>query len=587
MNSMINHYKYVFEHLPTPIWIKSINNDLLYINQSFADFFHLTPDKVIGYSLETLIASTTNSSLIQLYKSIQINNNTTRTTIKTDLGLFKHLIFVYPDKMTHQDIVLGLLLMSSDVSGPSKQNLLETIMDNVPEMIFYKNQEGCYKGANKPCRDFYSAQGVDDLLGKTDLELPLDRNFIETCIKHDQIVIKSQKPLVFEEDFITPDGHKEVLETIKTPVFDEEGKLWGIVGVVRDITTKKSYEDKLRYLSYTDTLSGLYNRAYFNESITEMIEKNVFPIGFILGDVNGLKIVNDTLGHLAGDKLIQATARQLTMVCPEKSLIFRWGGDEFIILLPHSSKEECEGLMTEISKACDESKWHTPNTDENLKLSISLGYSLFKDKSDNIDEVLQDAEDKLYRQKILSEKSVRSSILLSLQNSLKARDPETQAHTQRIVESCLAIGKALNLDSDLLDELALVAKLHDIGKIGIPESIHLKSTKLTPEEVEIIKTHSEKGYRLTNLFPELSHISRAILTHHEKWDGSGYPLGLKGEEIPLIARIVSVVDAYDAMTSNRTYNHIKSKEEALQELKRCANTHFDPHIVEVFCKLVE
>lgn len=472
-----------------------------------------------------------------------------------------------------------LLLQGAEESNSKEHNLLKTIIDNVPELIFYKNYEGRYEGANKACQDFYRSKGVEHFLGKKDIELPLAQNFINTCIEHDQIVIASQKPLAFQETFVNENGHEEILETIKTPVFDKDGKIWGIVGVVRDITAQKLLEDKLRYYSYTDTLSGLYNRAYFNEILAQMVEEEVFPIGFILGDLDGLKIVNDTLGHLSGDKLIQETAKQLQAVSPEKAMIFRWGGDEFVILLPHSNEVECESLIQRMITACETCEC------ENVKLSMSLGYSLFNSKADNIDQVMQATENKLYRQKMLNGKSLRSSILSSLLDSLESKNIETRAHADRVVSSCLAIGKALNLDTTHLDELTLVAKLHDIGKIGIPEPILLKPEKLTKEEFEIIKMHSEKGYRLTILFPELSHIARGILTHHEKWDGSGYPLGLKGLEIPLVSRIVSVADAYDAMTNDCIYAQTKSKEEALEEIKHCAGTHFDPHIVAIFANL--
>lgn len=138
-----------------------------------------------------------------------------------------------------------------------------------------------------------------------------------------------------------------------------------------------------------------------------------------------------------------------------------------------------------------------------------------------------------------------------------------------------------------MDKLLLVGKLHDIGKIGIPEHILLKTDRLADDEYEIMKTHSEKGYRLALLLPELSHISRAILTHHERWDGKGYPLGLKEEEIPLIARIVSVVDAFDSMTHDRVYSKAVSKTDAICELKNCAGEQFDPSIVEAFCNILE
>ncbi|MGL5328499.1 MAG: HD-GYP domain-containing protein [Peptostreptococcaceae bacterium] len=192
-----------------------------------------------------------------------------------------------------------------------------------------------------------------------------------------------------------------------------------------------------------------------------------------------------------------------------------------------------------------------------------------------------------YKQKILNGKSLTKSMLYTLESNLQLKNIETKEHTERVHDYCLKLGEKLNLDEETIEELLLVAKFHDIGKIGVSESILLKKGKLTEDEYEIMKTHSEKGYRLTLLIPELSHISRSILTHHERWDGKGYPLGLREEEIPLIARIVCVVDAYDAMTNNRVYSKKVEKSKAIKELKRCSGTQFDPYIVKVFCDMIE
>lgn len=398
-------------------------------------------------------------------------------------------------------------------------------------------------------------------------------------MEHDRDVMERKSTHIFEEYFPVDGSETIIFETTKTPVQNKSGKVCGIVGVVRDVTEQRTLEDHLRYLSYTDTLSGLYNRTFFNETLSSLCKEDVFPLGFILADVNGLKIINDTLGHLVGDELIQSTAQLLKDTCPKNARIFRWGGDEFVILLPNSTQEDCNKLILQITNVAER------YTNEDFRLSLSLGSSLIYDHNVNINKIMQDAEEKLYRKKMLHFKSLRNSVLSTLQKSLAAKNVETEAHTQRLVDNCLAIGRAMQLDLAVLDELVLVAKLHDIGKIGIPESILLKPSRLTEEEFELMKTHTEKGYRLTCSFPELSHISRAILTHHERWDGKGYPLGLKGEEIPLVARIVAIVDAYDAMTHNRNYNHVKTKEQALAEIKRCAGSQFDPEIVNVFCQL--
>lgn len=461
-----------------------------------------------------------------------------------------------------------------------QQKILENIINNVPELIFYKDQEGRYQVANKHCKDFYKAKGIEEIIGKTDLELPLNQAFIEECVKHDQEIYASKTPLSFEEEYVSSDGSKEVFETIKTPVFNEEGEVLGIVGVVREITQRKKIEERLRYLSYTDTLTGLYNRAYFNKVVRELIAKKDFPIGVILGDVNGLKMVNDTMGHLVGDELIKTMAKLLQEVCPSGTFLFRWGGDEFVILVPCSTQESCERLIRKVNTACKKVN------NLSFALSLSLGVAIFKDESGSIDESLQEAEDKLYRQKLLNSKSIRSSILSSLQTSLQAKNVETEAHTKRVVKYSLEMGKILGLDTGTLNELELVAKLHDIGKIGVPEAILLKPSALTDEEFEIMKTHSEKGYRLVSMFPELSHIARGILTHHERWDGKGYPLGLEGEAIPLIARIVTLVDAFDTMTSDRMYNKVMTAEEAIREIKKCAGKAFDPKLVPIFCDII-
>lgn len=461
-----------------------------------------------------------------------------------------------------------------------EKNVLQTVVDNIPEIIFYKDTELRYVGMNRQCENFYKERGINEVIGKLDSELPLEKEFIDTCIKNDRIVIESKESLSFVEKAILPDGKGyQIMETIKTPIIDDNGDVQGLVGVVRDITEQKRMEERLRYLSYTDRLTGLYNRSYFDEKLKDLIENNNENIAIITGDVNGLKIVNDTLGHLEGDKLLIYIANILKQACKEDGFVFRWGGDEFITVLPNAKEHDCVKFIEDVNRLCDN------EVNENFKLSIALGYSFFN-KEIEIEEVLRASENEAYKVKMSSDKSIRKSMLSKLKMTLQIKNLETQEHTERVSNYCLKIGKALNFTKSQLKQLLLVAQLHDIGKIGIPEKILLKPGKLDEVEFEIMKTHSDKGYRLALLLPELSHIAREILTHHERWDGKGYPLGLKGEEIPLNARIIGVVDAFDAITNDRPYQKGKSKEEALEELKKHSGRQFDPHIVEIFCKVI-
>lgn len=217
-----------------------------------------------------------------------------------------------------------------------------------------------------------------------------------------------------------------------------------------------------------------------------------------------------------------------------------------------------------------------------IQLSISLGASIKESVYEDIYDIFKEAEDKVYRQKLLQEKSIQSSIMYSLRTGLQAKSAETEEHTERVVQDAIKIGKKLNLEIAELDELTIVAQLHDIGKIGISEDILLKPGKLTEEEFEIMKTHTEKGFRIVQASSELKNVAQGVLSHHERWDRSGYPRGLRGEEIPLLARIVCVVDAYDVMTNGRVYKKAMSKIEAIEELKRCSSKQFDPNITRVF-----
>ena len=190
--------------------------------------------------------------------------------------------------------------------------------------------------------------------------------------------------------------------------------------------------------------------------------------------------------------------------------------------------------------------------------------------------------DNEYLKKLVENKSIKNSIINSIKKNLEEKSFESNEHTKRVLKYAEGIGKRLKLKMSEMDELIITAKLHDIGKIGIDEHILKKTSDLTKEEYEIVKTHSEKGYRIINASSDLDNVAKCVLSHHERWDGKGYPLGLKGEEIPLISRIISVVDAYDVMTNDRPYRKALKHESAMEELERCSGTQFDPAIVKEF-----
>ena len=384
----------------------------------------------------------------------------------------------------------------------------------------------------------------------------------------------------FETQVFRKDGSKIWISVNALAMRDASGAVVFYEGTMVDITGRRWADDQIRYLSFHDKLTSLYNRAYFEEELKRLDTDRELPITVIMGDLNGLKLVNDAFGHQEGDKLLTQMARILKESCRKEDVIARWGGDEFAIFLRRTSYRVAMEIIERIKLACRQA------SQDPVKVSIALGAVTKEDPSQDLQEILKEAEERMYRSKLLESKYVRDSILSSLRRTLFEKNHESEEHTYRLQELALQIGRALGLPDGQLDDLELLATLHDIGKIGVPQGVIIKPGNLSPEEWELIRKHPEIGYRIAKSSPELAPIAEAILAHHEWWDGRGYPRGLKGEDIPLISRILAIVDAYDVMTHAQPYKEAMSQEEALQELQKKAGSQFDPKFIAMFIEIV-
>lgn len=572
--------------MPWPVWMVETNSRILFLNKTYQQKYKMNLQDVWGKKYEEVFNAET--AKIYRHQLLECLKELKPCVFEGALqGSFVEChMFPIIDEIGEVIAVAGIIIdinerKAKEIEIQHQKDILRTIIDAVPEAIFYKDRESRFIGYNKKFGDFYASRGVKQILGKTDLEIYPDDKMANMFIQQDQEIMNNQETKYFEYNTYDRKGQKRIEENIKIPVIDEKGEAWGIVGLSRDITERKQLERRLRYLSEIDILTGLYNRYSFEEKIKELSGQDHMPLGIIMGDINGLKLVNDTLGHLEGDKLIKDMAQVLKEQCHGEGYIFRWGGDEFIILLPQYNEIQCESVIRKIREGCR--KYQYPF----ISLHIALGQTVKTDLNENIYECIKKVEEKVYRQKLLEKKSIKSSILESLTQSLEEKNLETKHHTERVVNYALAMGKRLNLKMDELDELTLVAKLHDIGKICINEQILMKKGSLTSEEFEVMKTHTEKGYRIIQASSELINVAKSVLTHHERWDGKGYPLGLAKKEIPLMARIINVIDSYDVMTHNRIYQKAISREKAIEELVNCAGTQFDPFIVKVFIECLE
>jgi diguanylate cyclase (GGDEF)-like protein/PAS domain S-box-containing protein len=351
-------------------------------------------------------------------------------------------------------------------------------------------------------------------------------------------------------------------------------------GVSRNISSRKKNQEEILYLSYHDKLTGIYNRRFFEEELKRLDTDRNLPISIIIGDVNGLKLVNDAFGHEEGDRLLIKAAKSIQSTCRSDDILARWGGDEFVMFLPGTPKDRAEAIIKRIRTLYAHEFVHA------IRINISFGCHTKTKKEEDLRFILKSAEDIMYKNKILENDNQRGNIINTIIKSLHEKNPREEQHSARVGTICQSIGKAVGLSRIELNRLKIVGHLHDIGKIAIHDDILNKKGTLTEKEYDEMARHPDIGYRILSAAKDMQELADYTLAHHERWDGTGYPKGLKEKEIPLVARIIAIADAYDAITSTRAYRSAKEDDYAIEEIKRHAGTQFDPEIVDIFMKKV-
>lgn len=327
---------------------------------------------------------------------------------------------------------------------------------------------------------------------------------------------------------------------------------------------------------YRDKLTDLYSKDFFEEELNRLDTERQLPLSIIMGDLNGLKLINDAFGHRMGDKAIKMVANTLKGSFRKEDIISRIGGDEFLMLLPKTSNETASKIIENLKKEFSEKILGF------LPLSVSFGVATKIDKNEDIEVVMKRAEDKMYFIKLEESKEAKLFTIQYLKEKLKKISFETKGHKTRLVEVCLLMAESLNLSEIEKEEIKMLCEYHDIGKIGVPHNILLKEGSLNEDEWTQMKRHSEIGYHIIRSAKETLAVDELILVHHERWDGSGYPRQLKGLQIPLPVRLFGVVDAYVAMVEGRPYKNKISHNDAVEEIRQGSGTQFDPNLVKAF-----
>lgn len=406
-----------------------------------------------------------------------------------------------------------------------------------------------------------------------------DKNFkdtIELAFGSDEIQEFAYNPILTSKD-----GTNYYLEDSAAPIKDENNTTVGVVMVFRDVTEKLEQLQKIEYLSYHDYLTGLYNRSFFEEELRRLDTERNLPISIIMGDLNGLKLTNDFFGHTYGDSLLITTAKVMRNVCREDDIIARWGGDEFVILLPRTSQDEAKNIMSRIKDQLSNEYVKA------IRCSMSMGSDTKIDVSENIMQVLDRAEEKMYFSKTLERAEIRSGAVSTIIKTLHNSSTREKEHSEIVSKLCQHIGRMMNLSVVEIRKLREAGYLHDIGKIVLDPILLNKNENLSPKEINEIQNHPVTGYRILNTFDDTMDLAEFVLAHEECWDGSGYPKGLVGEDIPLLSRIIAIANDYERAINRKSVQEAVSRDEAIAYIRENAGKRFDPVIAEVFAQLLE
>lgn len=462
-----------------------------------------------------------------------------------------------------------------------ERSLLKTILHAIADGVMAVDSDGKIRFIN-PVAEKLTGWPNEMARGKdfTDLYRLQDEFGAGEISSSLALVLQSNQPQKQESQAILlgKGGQRTPIQESATPIRDEEGNLTGAVTSFRDYTDQQKKTAEIHYLSYHDQLTGLYNRHFFVEEVERLDHKGNLPISLVLIDVNGLKLTNDAFGHHAGDQLLKTVARILQESCRKNDIAARIGGDEFVLILPRTSYDQAQKLVELIQRRISRTSL------DNVIVSASFGLETKVKPTQLMDEIFSQAEDAMYRNKMTEGQIMRQKTIELILEQIEKIDKCESMHGRRVVAICKKIGSLMALNERMMEDLEKSARLHDIGKIAVPSAILCKEQKLEIAEYEEVKRHPEIGYQMLKTVDKYASIAENILFHHEHWDGNGYPRGLSGEEIPLIARIIAVAESYDAMTEEKPYHQALSREQALEELQRNTGKQFDPAIVAIWCQ---
>lgn len=412
----------------------------------------------------------------------------------------------------------------------------------------------------------------------------LSRSGFMERIGYAQAADLDEKEVRLTENFYT---------VIDKSLADKNGLHVGRYIVFTNVTHIRNVVKKLEFSNTHDRFTGMYNRNVFQAELKKLDQPGHLPIALISLNIYGMKFLNTVFGYEFGDQMIRLAADAVTKLTEGRGICARFSGDEFVIALHNTTEREADEMIRQIKETANH-----PPVDAGAKkngnvsgfgahISLSSGIAVKENRSENIDLVFKNAITRMFRSKLLESKAKSASLFDFLKNVLQNSQYETNGHVERIQALAIKIAEHLNFSPSQCENMRLLSLTHNIGILGTPVDIIKKAGSLSNEEWEEIRLHTVRGYNIAMLFPDLAPIAEDILHHHERYDGLGYPDGLKGEEIPIGAQIIQLLNYFDELTHPMPPDKPLTDYEALEKIKKQAGEMFSPALAEAFMEMME
>ncbi len=449
------------------------------------------------------------------------------------------------------------------------KNDYKELFDFAPLGYFIIDQKGRIITANSYIRKHFAVEHKTNIIDYVDHSSDKELNtFLQTLRQTNE----SRETVLFKAS-----GKSLAMELIgKSIISKEQNYLIACLNVEKRL---QSIEE-MKELSFKDPLTGLYNRRYFEEKLYSMNKPEYMPLSVIMGDVNGLKLVNDTFGHSAGDVLLKTAGKKMLKLGRSSDVIARIGGDEFAILLSNTSEKSAKNILDRFNKSCSNLKI------DKVCFSIAFGSASMNEIAESIEKIMGKAEEKMYQYKRGTEEKKGAKIIRSILRSLYEKHPEEEAHSRRVAEYMRKTGTYLGYDKNHIARLETAGLFHNVGKVAFDSDILNHIANLSYDGYCELKKHVEIGYRILKSSSVFLQIAQIVLYHQEWVNGKGYPKKLKGSEIPLESKILSICTAYEYMRSETPYREAMTVDDALAQLEAGADSQFDKELVNAFVAMI-